>query len=53
MNIWDILILAAVGAMVFFAARAIRGRKGSCSCGSGGCAGCAAKGSCPHCENND
>jgi len=31
MNIWDILILLAVGVLVYFAVRAIRsGRAGSC-----------------------
>ena len=45
MNVWDILILLVVGAMVFFAVRAIRsGRAGGChdckSC-SHGCAACA------------
>jgi len=38
MNIWDILILLAVGLMIFFAVRAIRsGKAGSCH----DCAGCA------------
>ena len=37
MNLWDILILLLVGAMVFFAVRAIRsGKAGSCH----DCAGC-------------
>jgi hypothetical protein len=44
MNLWDILILLLVGAMVFFAVRAIRsGKAGSChdcaSCNHN-CAGC-------------
>ena len=45
MNIWDILIVAALAAVVFFVVRKLlrdkkRG-KGSCSCGCcDGCAGC-------------
>ena len=45
MNVWDILILLAVGVMVYFAVRAIRsGKAGSChdcaSCNHN-CASCA------------
>ena len=39
MNIWDILILAAVAAMLFFAFRTARGRSGESGCGCG-CEGC-------------
>ncbi len=52
MNVWDILILLAVGVMVYFAVRAIRGGKaGSCHKGvscSGCCENCAM--ACDHCE---
>ncbi len=39
MNIWDILILAAVAAAIVLALRTLRGKKksGGCSCGCGGC----------------
>ena len=39
MNIWDILILCAVGAAVAVAVRTLRGKgkQGGCSCGCGGC----------------
>jgi hypothetical protein len=39
MNLWDILILLAVGALVFLAARQIRRnhRSGGCGCGCEGC----------------
>ena len=39
MNIWDILILCAVGAAVAAAVRTLRGKgkQGGCSCGCGGC----------------
>jgi len=47
MNIWDILILLVVAGMVFLALRAIRGRKGGCSCGSSECCSCA--GGCEKC----
>lgn len=45
MNVWDILILLAVGVMIYFAVRAIRsGKAGSChdcaSCNHN-CASCA------------
>ena len=47
MNIWDILILALVGLMIYFAVRAIRsGSAGSChDCNSYShdCAACAHK----------
>ncbi len=53
MNGWDILILALVAAMVYFAARAWRrgGRKNSACCGTcDGCASCGQKGkTCPGC----
>lgn len=37
MNIWDILLLAAIGTALFFAIRAVARGK---SCGCGGCDGC-------------
>ena len=45
MNIWDILILAAIGIVLFFALRtAVRNRKNCC----GNCRGCEkCGGSCP------
>ena len=44
MNLWDILILLAVAAAVLLALRALRGKKGACSCGCGGCTkNCAAR----------
>jgi hypothetical protein len=43
MNLWDILILAAVACAVFFAARRMRKKKKSgCGCGCEGCTGCPA-----------
>ncbi|MBQ7435405.1 MAG: hypothetical protein IJV51_06340 [Oscillospiraceae bacterium] len=55
MNIWDILILLAVGTLIYFAVRAIRsGRAGSChdcmSC-THNCAACAHP--CPTHKKND
>ena len=52
MNVWDILILLAVGVMVYFAVRAIRGGKaGSCHKG-GSCSACCENCAvgCDHCE---
>ena len=48
MNIWDILILAAIGIVLFFALRtAVRNRKNCC----GNCRGCEkCGGSCPSCH---
>ncbi|MBQ6521097.1 MAG: FeoB-associated Cys-rich membrane protein [Anaerolineaceae bacterium] len=43
MNIFDILILAAVAAAVFFAVRRLRKNKGTCGCG---CADCPHKKGC-------
>ncbi|MBQ4436462.1 MAG: FeoB-associated Cys-rich membrane protein [Clostridia bacterium] len=48
MNIWDILILAAVAIAVFFALRKVwkNKRSGGCGCGCEGCtksAGCQTK----------
>ncbi len=43
LNPWDLLILAAVAAMVVLALRAMRGKKTGCGCG---CGGCAARGQC-------
>ena len=40
MNIWDILILAAIGIALFFALRAAVGNRKNCC---GGCRGCAGK----------
>ena len=52
MNIWDVLILLAVAAAVFFAVRAIRkGNAGGChNCSgcSGNCGGCT-----QHCEKRN
>ena len=46
MNLWDILILLAVGVMVLLAVRAIRsGNAGGCHGG----AGCSCGGSCDNC----
>ena len=44
MNIWDILIIVLLAAVVVFAAvRIVKNRKkGKCSCGCANCAGCAA-----------
>ncbi|MBQ3380043.1 MAG: FeoB-associated Cys-rich membrane protein [Clostridia bacterium] len=42
LNGWDIFIIAAVAAAVFFAVRTIYKNRGSCGC-SPGCAGCAKK----------
>ena len=55
MNVWDILILLAVGVMIYFAVRAIRsGKAGSChdcaSCNHN-CASCAHP--CPTRKDND
>ena len=49
MNIWDILILAAIGIALFFALRtAVRNRKNCC----GNCRGCEkCGGSCPSCHS--
>ena len=51
MNIWDILILLAVGLMIFFAVRAIRSGKAGSRHDCAGCAhNCAA---CAHpCESH-
>ena len=45
MNIWDILILAAVAAAVFFAVRRVwkTRRSGGCGCGCAGCNGACGK----------
>ncbi len=48
MNVWDVLILLAVAALVLLAVRAIRrGGSGSCHGGSS-CHGCS--GNCANCE---
>ena len=48
MNIWDILILLAVAAMLLLAVRAVRGGEaGSCHKGGGCSCGCE---NCPACE---
>ena len=39
MNLWDILILAAVGCCLFFALRRL-GKKKGCSCGCSDCHCC-------------
>ncbi len=56
MNVWDVLILLAVAALIFLAVRAIRGGRAGCSCGgscSGGCGGCPKRGSCTGCGKKD
>ena len=47
MNIWDILLLAAIGTALFFAVRALIRRK---SCG---CTGCESCNRCAHCQKNE
>lgn len=47
MNIWDILLLAAVGTALFLAVRALIRRK---SCG---CTGCKSCNRCAHCRKNE
>ena len=37
MNLWDVLILLAVGGAVLLAVRSVRKKKTGCSCGCGGC----------------
>lgn len=37
MNLWDILILLAVAAMVLLAVRAMRNGRSGCNCGCGSC----------------
>ena len=41
MNVWDWVILGAVGGLVFAAVKVLRGKKkeenGGCSCGCAGC----------------
>ena len=50
MNIWDILILAAVAAALFFAFRAAAGNRKNCCCG--GCRGCRKNDrACPSCRS--
>jgi len=46
-NIWDILLLAAVGTALFLAVRALIRRK---SCGCTGCESCSR---CAHCRKNE
>ncbi len=43
MNVWDVLLLLLVGAMVFLAFRTLRrsGRGSCCSAGCEACPGCA------------
>ncbi len=49
MNIWDILILAAVAAALFFAFRAASGNRKNCC---GGCRGCRKNDrACPSCRS--
>ena len=49
MNIWDILILAAVAVALIFAFRAAIGNRKNCC---GGCRGCRKNGrSCPSCRS--
>lgn len=47
MNIWDILLLAAVGTALFLAVRALIRRK---SCGCTGCESCSR---CAHCRKTN
>lgn len=47
MNIWDILLLAAIGMALFFAVRALIRHK---SCG---CTGCESCNRCAHCRKNE
>lgn len=47
MNIWDILLLAAIGTALFLAVRALIRRK---SCG---CTGCESCNRCAHCRKNE
>ena len=47
MNIWDILLLAAVGTALFLAVRALIRRK---NCG---CTGCESCNRCAHCRKNE
>ena len=39
MNAVDLILLAALAVIVFFALRKTLRSKGSCNCGSGGCSG--------------
>lgn len=47
MNIWDILLLAAIGMALFLAVRTLIRRK---SCG---CTGCESCNRCAHCRKNE
>lgn len=47
MNIWDILLLAAIGTALFLAIRALIRHK---SCG---CTGCESCNRCAHCRKNE
>lgn len=47
MNIWDILLLVAIGTALFLAVRALIRRK---NCGSTGCESCDR---CAHCRKNE
>ena len=48
MNVWDILILAAVTAALFLAFRTAVGNRKNCC---GGCRGCSSRGSCSSCRS--
>lgn len=50
MNIWDILILLLLAVVLIRAVLRIRKNRGSCSCGSGSCSGCAGEKNCPACH---
>lgn len=47
MNIWDILLLVAIGTALFLAVRALIRRK---NCG---CTGCESCNRCAHCRKNE
>lgn len=52
MNIWDILIIALLLAVVIPAVLRLRRGRGGCSCGgSGGCAGCSGCAACARRDN--
>ncbi len=53
MNIWDVIILAAVAAAVVFAVIRMRKRKGSgCHTSCSGCEGCVKRTDCPACKKD-
>ena len=50
MNIWDILILLVVAALVYLAVRVMRSGRSQCSCG---CEACGKKCDCAKTQKND